>query len=101
MGTSLLLSGAMGTIMVHHHSSNNCLMSRYCQRLEADSKQYCPFGFPQHLQDKTTIDLQGITTLPMILQFYYTITMLPMILQFYYNALNDITISLLYYHNLP
>jgi hypothetical protein len=27
--------------------------------------------------------------------------MLPMILQFYYNALNDITISLLYYHNLP
>lgn len=45
-------------LMLHHHPSADSQRSVYCQRVR-DGQRICRFGYPQPLQDKTTIDAEG------------------------------------------
>ena len=45
-------------LMVHRHPSSDRPASRYCQR-EKDGQRVCRFGYPQPLQDRTTVDSEG------------------------------------------
>ena len=45
-------------LMLHHHPSPDSPRSQYCQRLR-DGRRICRFGYPQPLQQNTTIDAEG------------------------------------------
>jgi hypothetical protein len=45
-------------MMLHHHPPPDSARSQYCQRVQ-DGRRICRFGYPQPLQEKTTIDAQG------------------------------------------
>ena len=44
--------------MTHHHPSPDSACSQYCQRVR-DGRRICRFGYPQPLQNNTTIDAEG------------------------------------------
>ena len=46
------------SLMLHHHPSLDSPRSQYCQRIH-DGRRVCRFGYPQPLQDRTTIDAEG------------------------------------------
>lgn len=47
------------TFMIHNHPLPAKEPSKYCERVDADGRKYCRFGYPQNLQPSTTIDAEG------------------------------------------
>ena len=47
------------TFMLHHHSSHDRPLSKYCQWELPDGSRKCHFGYPRPLQPATTIDNEG------------------------------------------
>lgn len=45
-------------LMLHHHPAADREHSRYCQRIE-NGRRICRFGYPQPLQNQTTVDSEG------------------------------------------
>jgi hypothetical protein len=56
--TDPIASELVRKLMVHHHPPADKPAARYCQRVE-HGVRICRFGYPQQLQERTTVDSQG------------------------------------------